>query len=164
MAGQAQKEWDMGWSAPAGQMYSTANGMLFILSLSLSLSLSLCVCVSSSLPLSPPSHRPSYIITDMAKFMAFLFRDDSPYQANSDQILDGQTIREWLKPGYISSLSLSLSLSLPPLTQHSHCSSFPAMSTTTSSLHGACHGKCFSMISAGGNIAKVGLFPATTPS
>lgn len=39
---------------------------------------------------------------DLGKFLSFFFRDDVPYMAQPDQILDSLSIREWRQPRYIN--------------------------------------------------------------
>jgi len=43
-------------------------------------------------------------VNDLSKFMSLLFRDNLSYGSTSEQILDGQTIKEWLLPGYVTAV------------------------------------------------------------
>jgi CubicO group peptidase (beta-lactamase class C family) len=53
---------DIGWDAPAGQMYSSAS--------------------------------------DLSQLLKLIFRPEYPYNIDTEQILDGETIREWMQPAY----------------------------------------------------------------
>lgn len=60
--GTAAKLIDIGFEAPAGQMYASTK--------------------------------------DLAQLMKLLFRPEEPYDPDKGQILDGETIREWMEPAY----------------------------------------------------------------
>jgi len=44
-------------------------------------------------------------VNDLSTFLSFLFRDNISYGSSPAQILDGQTIKEWLQPGYVTGVT-----------------------------------------------------------
>eukprot|EP00698_Gefionella_okellyi_P022746 TRINITY_DN7585_c0_g1_i1.p1 TRINITY_DN7585_c0_g1~~TRINITY_DN7585_c0_g1_i1.p1 ORF type:complete len:542 (-),score=92.46 TRINITY_DN7585_c0_g1_i1:43-1668(-) len=67
--------YDLGWTSPAGQMYSNVN--------------------------------------DLAALAQLMFRDETPYKPSTNQILDGQTLREMIEPVYITSDDGATGFALP---------------------------------------------------
>jgi len=44
-------------------------------------------------------------VNDLNNLLSLLFRDNLSYGSSPSQILDGQTIKEWLYPGYVTAIA-----------------------------------------------------------